>query len=258
MSSLPIMVWLATGFIAALLDYSFAAGFGLIASLVLSGILGYDPRSVAGAAALAQIISALPVLAIHHRLGNISSKAGETRHALALFAFSSLLAALGFSVIAAKLPRGVVVSSYSVLLLALAAILYRDMHSDEEDPLPTSISWLSALYGVLAGAYKALIGGGYSAIVVLAQRRLGLDLRSAIAVTPLVKLPAFVLVVLVYTLSGHLDPLAALMLTLGALAAAPLAAHLLRKTRTTITQRLLVAVIVLVALAKIAQITIKP
>jgi len=114
-----------------------------------------------------------------------------------------------------------------MLLLALAAILYRNTHGYEEDPPATSTSWLAALHGALAGAYKALIGGGYSTVVVLAQKRLGLDLRSAIAITPLVKLPAFILVALVYALSGHLDPLAALVLATGALVATPIAAHLL-------------------------------
>ncbi len=254
MSYASVTLWLVTGFVAALLDYSFAAGFGLVASLVLCGVLGYDPRSVAGAAALAQVVSALPVLAMHHRLGNISPKAIEARRALALFASASLIAALGLSTIAAKLPRSVVVSSYSVLLLALATMLYMSIHSHREDPSPTSMSWVAVFYGVLAGAYKALIGGGYSAVVVLAQRKIGLDLRSAIAVTPLVKLPAFVLVALVYTLSGHLDPLMALVLALGALVATPLAAHLLRRTRTVLAQRALAATMVIVALMKIAQV----
>lgn len=258
MTSDSVTLWLVTGFAAALLDYSFAAGFGLVASLVLCGVLGYDPRSVAGAAALAQVVSALPVLAMHHRLGNISAKTIEAMRVLALFASASLIAALGLSTIAAKLPSSVVVSSYSVLLLALATMLYMGIHSYGEDPQPTSTGWVAAFYGALAGAYKALIGGGYSAVVVLAQRRLGLDLRSAIAVTPLVKLPAFVLVALVYTLSGHLDLLAALMLTLGALVATPLAAHLLRRTQAVLAQKALTATMVIVALIKIAQVLAGP
>ena len=104
MINILVVAWFATGFVAALLDYSFAAGFGLVASLVLSDALGYDPRSIAGAAALAQVISVLPVVVMHHKLGNISAKAKEARRIMGVFASSSLLAALGFSAIATRLP----------------------------------------------------------------------------------------------------------------------------------------------------------
>lgn len=257
MTSTSLTAWLLAGFTASLLDYSFAAGFGLIASLVLSGILGYDPRSVAGAAALAQLFSALPVLTIHHKLGNISARTNKARRVLGLFAFSALLASLGFSIIATGLPKSIIIFLYSVLLLVLALILYK-ASLDAEDPPTRSSYWVAVLYGTLAGAYKALIGGGYSALVVLAQRRLGLDLRSAIAIMPLVKLPAFTMVALIYILSGHLDPRAALMLTLGALVATPIAAHMLHKTRATLTSRILAITIALVALAKVTQVTLRP
>lgn len=256
MNSTYMAAWLATGFTAALLDYSFAAGFGLVASLVLSGILGYDPRSVAGAAALAQVLSALPVLVMHHRLGNISEKTKKSKEILAVFSLSSLLTALVISTIAAMLSQRLVDLAYTALLLGLAALLYNTLPAKKprEDP-PRGHSYrVASLYGALAGAYKSLIGGGYSAIVVLVQRRLGLDLRSAIAVTPLVKLPSFTAVALVYAASGHLDPVAATALTLGALAATPLAAHILRKARTAPVTTALIIAILVIALAKIAQI----
>ncbi len=254
-------IWLVVGLVAGLLDYAFAAGFGLVASMALSGVLGYDPRSVAGAAACAQIVSATPMLIMHHRVGNISNTTStghrDVRVFVVVFALSSTLSALALSSMVTRLPRNIVLLAYSSLLATLAPLLYYTATTSHASMVKRRRGGhVAMLLGALAGAYKALIGGGYSAVVVVAQRMMGIDLRSAIALTPLIKLPAFGVVALTYWLSGHIDPVATTVLTAGAVVSTPLAAHMLHRARAPVLIKLLAIMVSVVALARLARLVL--
>ena len=57
---LEVLEWSIVGVLAGLADYWLGIGFGLIASPVLVVLLGYDPRSVAGSVAIAQVVAITP------------------------------------------------------------------------------------------------------------------------------------------------------------------------------------------------------
>ncbi|BEP18341.1 hypothetical protein PYJP_16930 [Pyrofollis japonicus] len=243
-----LVLYAATGFLAGLLDYGFAAGFGLVASLVLVGLLAMDPRAVSGAAALAQVVTAAPALRAHQRHGNTEEarrNPGTQRIILGL-SFSSLLGAVVAGSLFSQLRREAALLIYPVGLLGLAALLAATR--DEEEGRGTEKPGLvPLLYGFAAGAYKAVIGGGYSAFMVLAKKKLGLGTRAAIALTPVTKLPSFLAVAATYAASGHIDWSLTTMLSLGALASTPLAAKALHNTSPEAAKRALVAVLVAVA-----------
>ena len=73
----------------------------------------------------------------------------------------------------------------------------------------------SILYGALAGAYKAIVGRGYSLIIVAAQARLGINIKTAIATSPLLKFLPFATIT--YYTTGKTDPAITVALTIGSI-----------------------------------------
>ena len=220
------VLWLVAGLAAGVLDYAFAAGFGLVASLVLSAGLNVDPRAVAGAAAFAQLTTAPLALAAHRRAGNLSHVDSRQARGLVVVSLSAAVGALAASLIASHLAAHVVGGLvYPVMLIALGLTTLHLLAVDHK----SASSLAGYLLGFTAGVFKAIVGGGYSLLLVAAMNNLGLELRNSIALTPLTKLPAFTIVAVAYMAAGHTNPLEALALTSGALASAPLAAHLLRR-----------------------------
>ena len=213
----------AAGFVAGILDYGFAMGFGLVAGLVLAGVLGLDPRGVAGATALAQVITAIPAVKMHSSLGNVAVEKSRAK-VLAALAAASLVGGVAAGSLQVEVSREVASIAYSAGLVILAITLliasYRVVGNG-------GVVKALAL-GVVAGAYKAVIGGGYSVAMSLAQRLLGLDHRSAVALTPLTKLPLFTAIALIYGVARLLDPVLVTGLCVGAVASIPLAAKALR------------------------------
>jgi uncharacterized membrane protein YfcA len=247
------LLWLLAGAAAGLADYGLGIGFGLAASMILTSLAGLDPRSVAAAAAAAQVLTALPALGLHRRSGNIDAERARKAASslLVLSAFAALSASLA-SAAASRLPRSHAVALYAValaLLLPAAAPGGRGGRATRHNRLA------AAAAGALAGFEKAVAGGGFSIVLALAQRSLGVDLRTAVALTPLVKLPAFALVALVYAAHGYLDAVAALLLAAGAALTLPLAARLLRSARTShiaIAMSTSIAVSIVVNLLRVA------
>jgi uncharacterized membrane protein YfcA len=238
--------WLLAGFIAGLLDYGFAVGFGLVASGMLVGA-GFDPRSVAGAAAVAQVASALAAVVAHRRVGNVDW--GCLRGRLRLLLLISLVAsasALAASRAVLGLGGRSMLGLYAALLALLAgtATFYGRVAG-------VGVA-RAVLFSAAAGAYKAVVGGGYSVLVVLAAESLGLNPRLAIAVMPLLKIPPFLLVAASYTSAGWTRAWQAAALTLGALVSTLPAAKLARRYSKTAI-RAAVAVAALAALLRLLE-----
>ena len=241
------LLWFLSGFTAGLLDYGFAAGFGLVAGLILVGLAGFDPRTVAGAAALAQAVSGFAALAAHRREGNLDPERLRGRTAvLALIPLTATISALLASLAALKLEERMMLSIYATLLAMLAALL-----TTPTRPGGYSVMGVVA-FSAAAGVYKALVGGGYSALTVLAAESAGLNTRTAIALMPLLKIPPFTLVAASYTLAGWTAPWQAAALTLGALAAAPPAAKLAKHYTSTYTVKAAATAAAALALLRLA------
>ncbi len=226
-------LWLLTGAAAGIADYGLGLGFGLAASIILATLLGYDPRGVAAAAAAAQVATTLPALVAHNRRGNIDHRrAKSSLHLLLVLSASATLSATLTSYAAALLPRSTVTLLYTAALTALLPLLAAAGASKARASLQQRPGIVAAAAGLLAGFEKAIVGGGFSVVIAAAQVAIGIDLRTAIALTPALKLPAFMVVTAVYGLHGYLDPMAAAALTLGALLTLPLSTRLLKAART--------------------------
>jgi len=224
-----IAVWLLTGLVAGIADYGLGLGFGLAASILLASLLGYDPRTVAAAAATAQIATALPAVAVHRKSGNVGNASGVQSTAATIAVSSSIAAALT-ALAASGLPRDFVLSLYTIalaVLLAAMAVAVLRPHNATIEARRSRV--VAATAGCIAGVEKALIGGGFSALIAAAQTLSGVSIKTAIALTPLVKLPAFIAVAAVYGIRGYLELPHAAALTAGALASLPLAAATLRR-----------------------------
>ncbi|MEB3807127.1 MAG: sulfite exporter TauE/SafE family protein [Desulfurococcales archaeon] len=243
------IMWMLTGLIAGFLDYTFAVGFGLIASLILVLSTGADPRTVAGTAALAQVLLALVATGYHNRSGNIDPSVRSRARLLSLFAAATIAGGLATSIAVAGVKRHYIelIYPFSLILLALF-IIYDGVSNNREGWHGGPNGRLLVIgTGLLSGAYKALIGGGYSVLVVLLQKRIGVDLRSGIALAPLLKAPSFLLIGVTYLLAGfvQLENLAAL--TIGALASLPLSAATLGRLGHSRNIELVTAAILLAA-----------
>jgi uncharacterized membrane protein YfcA len=146
--------------------------------------------------------------------------------------------------------RGVFVLYTGALLVLLLPAVYTAGQTTRRHTRHPRI--VAALAGLIAGVEKAIIGGGFTVLLTAAQTAAGADLRSAIAASPLVKLPAFTIVAATYAARGYLDPLAAAALTIGALLSIPLAARLLE---TTNPRHIVYATTLAVTIAVLAALT---
>jgi uncharacterized membrane protein YfcA len=216
---LEALLWSLVGFTAGLLDYSLAAGFGLVASLILAGLLGYDPRLVIGSSAAAQLLCLVASLASHRAVGNIGR--APIAKLLALSVVSSI-AGMVAALAIRKLPESLVEVAYGVGLIALSATLTASMAAKPKGSIA------AAAYAAAAGAMKAVTGGGYGALIALAQLALGLEARQAVALAAGLKAPLFIVVALSYASWYEVEHVAAL--AAGGALSAPLAAKLLGRS----------------------------
>ncbi len=244
--------WLLTGLVSGLLDYVFAVGFGLVASIILVVLYGVDPRAVAGTTALAQIPLAIIITHLHFKAGNISSQTREKAGLLPAFFSTTLLGGFLASILISNTAREVVEKLYPTSLVILALIILYIGESTQMRPLTINRYKVAlvAVIGLASGVYKALIGGGYSALLLLAQKKLGIDMKSGVALAPLLKVPAFMVIGLVYSLEGYVSPTNLLYVLTGGFLSVPLAVKALRKVKTNNITRVMGATLLLIALAK--------
>jgi len=258
-----IVAWLLAGLLAGLADYGLGIGFGLAASLILVVLNGEDPRTVAAAAAAAQLLAALPALAAHRRAGNIARKAlDDAKKVIMMLSVSSTTAALAAATLAAQLTSGQAHLAYALALATLIPPLYilaRHSSGDSTSPPPPrKATATAAALGALAGFDKAVLGGGYSILMVTAQLAAGTDLRSAIALAPAVKLLPFTVIAASYALAGYMEPASVLALALGALASLPAAARLLHRARPEKLAPLLAATLAASMITQLLRVALQP
>ena len=231
-----LLAWLVVGIAAGLADYWLGMGFGLAASILLAGIAGYDPRVVAGSAAVAQVLTVLPVYAANRATGVLGERdLGDSLGVVVVLSASSSLAALVAAFFSASLPPREARVLYAALLALLAMLVpisTRNTGGGENRGRGRG-SGILALLGALgfaAGVLKAVVGGGYTAVLVAAKTIAGIDARKAVALTPLTKTIPFTVIGLVYMYAGYTNPYYSLTLAAGGTLASPLAAQALRKT----------------------------
>jgi len=224
------MAWIVAGTLAAVADYGLGVGFGLAASLILAGILGYDPRLVASSAALAQMASSLPAVAGNSRAGTLDrSIIAENLEAIAILGLAATIGgALGAAGLASAEPRTariVYTIGMAGLLAATGVVLLDPGPQAPARREPGTLA--AAALGFAAGVEKSIVGGGFTLVLVAGQRLLGFEAKKALALAPLVKMAPFIAVSLAYSVAGVLELQPAAALALGAVAATPLASRVL-------------------------------
>ena len=231
------VLWFLVGLIAGILDYSLALGYGLVASLLLVVVLGHDPKEVVDIIVTSQLLTLLPASLLHIRSGNVEKL--RIPYPLVLFVGMT-------SVLTLILPCWVVSISpfwrrlsYSlILLVALALLEVRKRRYIRN-------RYMIPFLALVAALDKVIVGGGLSLIFVVVQTSLNIDLRSAIALTPLLTFLPTLSTTLGYMASlRKLGLQEALFMSVGALASTLVAPKLLRRfkmSENTLKYLLLIA-----------------
>jgi uncharacterized membrane protein YfcA len=140
----------------------------------------------------------------------------------------SLLGLIGsiiWVVIAVNLPK-LLLSLYIGTLFAVTGLIVLATKNKNY-----GFSWIGLIgLGSLAASNKGISGGGYGPLVTSCQILAGVKARSAIGIISLAEGVTCVAAVLMYVLIGkNIDWLLSILLSIGVVLAAPLAAFIVRK-----------------------------
>ena len=201
------------------LDSTLGMGYGTILSPLLI-ILGMDPLVVVPSILLSQAMGGLTAAAFHQRFENVDLcwSSRDTRIATVLVATGVLATVVGVYV-AVNLSREVLKTYIGVLVIVMGAIMLA---------CPSlRFTWRKMTFlGVLSAFNKALTGGGFGPVVTCGQIISGVETRASIGITTVAEAPICIASFLLYMLlNGALEPMLPLLMTLGAVAAAPLGAR---------------------------------
>ncbi len=246
--------YVIVGFIAGILDYSAGVGFGLVTSVILVSLSGVDPRVAASVTSLVQIVNAIPATLSHYYKGNISVSSYYVIVS-GIITLTSSIGALLAILYYIHLPLYIVNYIFVVtvvIITLLSWISYIGPRSASIDSRWGSI--IAALGGFIAGVEKAVSGGGFSVVLVLIQRAAGIDIRSAIAGLPIVKLIPFSIISLFYMSSGFFDLNMFASLFVGGLASTMFAPRLLRK----IDDRISLAIVTMLSIMAVLAVLVLP
>ncbi|MFO8078663.1 MAG: sulfite exporter TauE/SafE family protein [Armatimonadota bacterium] len=167
-------------FMSQYVDATLGMGYGtsLTALLVL---IGFPVRTVVLAVLLQQLVAGGLTSVFHHMFGNADLRPGHFHFKLAI-----LLGGVGIvgsfiaATVAASIAEGAVDIALGGVILAMGLLIFAARH------VTLQFSWARAgLIGLIAGANKGFMGGGYGPVIVAGQTVVGDTMRHAVAVTAL-------------------------------------------------------------------------
>lgn len=205
------------GLVAGILDYSAGVGFGVAAAPILVAVMGVDPRVAAMSVSLAQLASTAPLLLQHRRKRNIEWSS-EKKVIVALIGVGGVLGSLAGVALASSMSRDAVRKAFAFALIAILPVIWANPREGGGSKKDRRVVPLVA--GALAGIEKAFTGGGFSPLLVAAQRVSGVRLKEAIALAPAAKMLPLAVISGGYAVSGYGDPALTLYLALGSIASA--------------------------------------
>ncbi|MEB3780743.1 MAG: sulfite exporter TauE/SafE family protein [Desulfurococcales archaeon] len=190
-------------------DYSAGLGYGLVAAVIVVSLADVDPRVMAGMTSLVQVLLAYPVVVQHARRGNIVIDKRYLRTAF-IISISSSLGALVSMRYAITASRETIEGVFAIIIIVLLVISWlRKLVNREAGREVVEESWkagaASSIAGFIAGVEKGISGGGFSIMLVLVQRLAGIDIKSAIAGLPVVKMIPFTIIGLGYIVFGFFN-----------------------------------------------------
>ncbi len=244
-------------FIAELIDSSLGMMYGTILSPVLI-IMGFNPFVVVPSILLSQAVAGFTASIFHNKFANAefrpkaknlrkirgkikelglkeTAKRGFTKDFKIVFIISALgvVATILAVLVAVNLPKIVLKIYIAILVLIMGGVLL--------SKATFRFSWKRMLsIGILSSFNKGLSGGGFGPVVTSGQIIAGNNPKASIAATTLAEAPICLTGFITYALTKGFSAWYFLgLLTLGALAAAPLGALLTSKLNDKLTRPLL-------------------
>jgi len=223
---LPVVI---LAFLLEIVDSSIGMGYGTILTPVLL-IIGFDPLQVVPAVLVSQLAGDFLAAFFHHEFKNVDFSIGSEHFKVAvMLSLLGLIGSIIAVVIAVNLPKPLI-NLYIGTLFAVTGLIVLATKNKN-----FGFSWTRILcLGSLAAFNKGISGGGYGPIVTAGQILAGVKARSAIGIISLAEGVTCVVAVLMYALIGrNIDWLLSILLSIGVVLSAPLAAYIVKKIEST-------------------------
>jgi len=170
----------ALSFVSQYVDATLGMGYGTTLTALLI-MLGFPAQQVVVAVLLQQLVAGGVASAFHHALGNADLRP-DTQH----FRVAVLLGILGVvgsfaaATVAVSMPEQILDSAVGGVIFVMGVVIFIARH------VHLRFSWWRAgVLGLIAGANKGFMGGGYGPLVVAGQLATGDNMRQAVAVVSL-------------------------------------------------------------------------
>lgn len=188
-------------FFAEYVDTSLGMGYGTTLTALLI-LLGFPPTQVVVAVLLSEFATGGMAAIAHHALGNADLRADRLHFRMAvLLGGLGLAGGLVAATVAVALPERFLDSAVGGIIAAMGVVILVARH------VRLRFSWWRAgVLGLIAGANKGFMGGGYGPLIVAGQIAIGDSMRSAIAVTSLAEALTCVGAIVGYLLMGTAMP----------------------------------------------------
>jgi len=201
------------------LDATLGMGYGTILSPLLI-IMGLDPLLLVPSILISQALGGLTAALFHHRFENVDLcwRSRDTKIAVVLVLAGILATVVGVYV-AVNLSKELLKTYIGVLVIVMGVVMLA---------CPAfRFTWRKMMFlGVLSAFNKAMTGGGFGPVVTSGQIISGVETRNSIGITTAAEAPICIASFALYiVLNGWIEPILPLLMTLGAVAAAPLGAR---------------------------------
>jgi uncharacterized membrane protein YfcA len=240
-----LLLFVAVGFAAQLVDGALGMAYGLSATSVLLGF-GIPPATASASVHAAEVFTTAASGASHWRFGNVDLKL------LRRLALPGMLGGAAGAYVLAGAPVHLIRPAVNLYLLAMGGvILWRALRLRRAPPEPAR---RVGVLGLCGGFLDAVGGGGWGAIVTSSLIGRGVAARQAIGTTSLSEffVTAAVSATFVATIGVELWPIIA-GLILGGVLAAPFAAYAVRRMPDRPLMILVAVLIMLLSLRGLLQ-----
>ena len=219
-------------------------GYGTILTPVLI-LLGVNPLNAVSSVVVSQLVGNSVLSLMHHRLGNADLRPGgeESKRAIIL-GVSGVVGPFAAVLLMLRMPASLLKAYVAILMLSMSVLVVLSRRVRAK--YSTKKLFLIA---AIASFNKGLTGGGYGPVVTAGQLILGINPKSAVAVTSMAEFITEVTAVTLYGLTGLLNPALIVPMTAGTVLSAPLVAKTVKVAPNTTLRRVMAAGMTLLALA---------
>ncbi len=219
-------------------------GYGTILTPVLI-LLGVNPLNAVSSVVVSQLVGNSVLSLMHHRFGNADLRPGgeESRRAIIL-GVSGIVGPLAAVILMLRIPMNLLKAYVAILMLSMSMLVVlsrriRARYSTKK----------LFLIAAIASFNKGLTGGGYGPVVTAGQLILGVNPKSAVAVTSMAEFITEVTAVTLYGIAGLLNPALIVPMTAGTVLSAPLVAKTVKVAPNATLRKVMAAGMTFLALA---------